>query len=217
VLGGDRYAGRMAEHPPLLDWAQRLAAIAQSGLAFAPGVFDRQRYEQIRRLAAEMAAHPAGDVESIEAVFTGVEGYATPKLICRAAVFDDRDRILMVRERADGLWTLPGGWIDVGDSPAAAAEREVWEETGYRVAARRLVALYDKLRHDHPPAPHHAYLVFFLCELEGGSARTSVETSEVGWFDRDRLPALSTGRATEAQIRRMFDHHARPGLAPDFD
>lgn len=192
-------------------------AIAQSGLAFSPSEFDRQRYEQLRRLAAEMAAYPAADVEAIDHLFASAGGYATPKIICRAAVFDDEERILMVRETADGRWTVPGGWIDVGDSPAQATTREVLEETGYRVEVRRLVALYDKLRHDHPPTPHHSYLVFFLCDLLGGEPAPSYETSEIGWFPADALPELSVIRTTEHQILRMFEHHRNPDLPPDFD
>jgi ADP-ribose pyrophosphatase YjhB (NUDIX family) len=156
-------------------------------------------------------------VEAIQAVFKRAKGYATPKLICRAAVFDHADRVLMVREAADGRWTLPGGWIDVGEPPAPAAEREVREETGYEVAVTKLAAVYDKLRHEHPPAPHHSYLLFFMAELHGGSPSTSVETTEIGWFAADALPELSVGRATGKQILRMWDHHRDPGLPTDFD
>lgn len=203
--------------PSLLDWIQRLNAIAQSGLTFAPGVYDRQRYEQIRRLAAEMAAHPSGDVDSVDALFALDTGYATPKLICRAAVFDDDQRILMVRETADGKWTLPGGWIDVGDSPAHATEREVLEETGFEVRAVKLAAMFDKRHHPHPPGAHHAYLVFFMCEMMGGEATTSVETSELAWVREGELPELSEGRATSGQIMRMWDHLRQPALPTDFD
>lgn len=206
----------MTGRAPLSDWVARLAAIAQSGLTFSPNEFDRQRYEQVRAIAAEMAAWPNGDPESVEALFAGQIGYATPKVICRAAVIED-GRILMVRETADGRWTLPGGWIDIGESPATATEREVFEESGYRVGVRKLVAVYDKLRHDHPDAPHHSYLMFFMCDLLAGSAATSLETSEVGWFEPGALPELSVNRTTAAQIRRMFDHVADPSLPTDFD
>lgn len=167
-------------------------------------------------MAAEMASQ-GGDPATVDAVFAGYRGYATPLLICRAAVFDTADRVLLVREVADGRWTLPGGWIDVGESPRTSAEREVREESGYEVSAVKLAAVYDKLRHDHPPAPDHAYILFFICELLGGEATPSVETSEVGWFPLDELPDLSTGRATGEQILRMGDHHRDPALPTDFD
>jgi ADP-ribose pyrophosphatase YjhB (NUDIX family) len=204
----------------LLALVQRLAAVSQSGLAFAESPFDIQRYEEIRGLAAELASYGEIDALRVAAIFRSDDGYITPKLIVRAAVFslpEGTPHILMVKETADGRWTLPGGWIDVGESAAYAAEREVLEETGVRVTAEKLAAIFDKRRHDHPPAPHHAYLIFFLCRMEGGSLTPSLETSEVGWFPLDRLPELSTGRATEQQIRRMFEHYENPDLPTDFD
>ncbi len=205
----------------LLELVQRLAALSQTGLAFAESPFDVQRYEEVGEIAALLASHGETDALRVAAIFRSDDGYVTPKVIVRAAVFSTEDeaapRILMVRETADSLWTLPGGWIDLGESPAYAAEREVLEETGMRVTARKLAGVYDKRRHDHPPAPHHAYLLFFLCRLDGGSLTTSIETSEVGWFGSGELPPLSTGRATEKQIRRMFDHFTNPALPTDFD
>ena len=204
----------------LLELVQRLAALSQTGLAFAKSPFDVQRYEEVGEIAAELASHGEPDALRVAAIFRSDDGYVTPKMIVRSAVFslDDGDpQILMVKETADGRWTLPGGWIDLGESPAYAAEREVLEETGMKVTAEKLAAVFDKRRHDHPPAPHHAYLLFFLCLLEGGSLTPSIETSEVGWFPSDRLPELSTGRATEKQIKRMFEHFVDPTLPTDFD
>ncbi|HSL27401.1 MAG TPA: NUDIX hydrolase N-terminal domain-containing protein [Acidimicrobiia bacterium] len=205
----------------LLDLIQRLAATAETGMSFATGEFDRRRYQEVARIAAELAHFGESELATIRPLFQGDGGYITPKLIVRAAVFS-QDRILMVREVADGLWTIPGGWIDVGESPALAAEREVAEETGLRVSAYKLAAVYDKRRHPHPDAPYHAYLLFFLCRLEdevGDDAwpGDGLETSEVGWFAASGLPALSRGRATDRQILRMFDHHREPSLPTDFD
>ncbi len=204
----------------LLELVQRLAALSQTGLAFASSPFDVQRYEEVGEIAAELASHGEPDALRVAAIFRNDDGYVTPKMIVRSAVFsliEGGPHILMVRETADGRWTLPGGWIDLGESAAYAAEREVLEETGLKVTAEKLAAVFDKRRHDHPPAPHHAYLLFFLCRLEGGSLTPSIETSEVGWFLADRLPELSTGRATERQIKRMFDHFRDPSLPTDFD
>jgi ADP-ribose pyrophosphatase YjhB (NUDIX family) len=202
---------------PLLGWSRRLAAIAQSGLAFEPGVYDRQRYEQLLAMAAEMATWPGGSPEGIAEAFREDVGYATPKLVCRAAVFDDRDRILMVRETIDGLWTLPGGWIDVGDGPTASVEREVREETGYEVRVTKFAALFDKNQHPHPPVAHHSYILCCVCEVVGGSPRPSVETSEVEWFEEGDLPPLSEYRMTAGQIARLFEHHRQLDLATDLD
>jgi ADP-ribose pyrophosphatase YjhB (NUDIX family) len=204
----------------LLELVQRLAALSQTGLEFASSPFDVQRYEEVGEIAAELASHGEPDALRVAAIFRSDDGYVTPKMIVRSAVFSQIEggpHILMVRETADGRWTLPGGWIDLGESAGYAAEREVLEETGMKVTAEKLAAVFDKRRHDHPPAPHHAYLLFFLCRLDGGSLTPSIETSEVGWFPADRLPELSRGRATESQIKRMFDHYLNPALPTDFD
>ena len=128
-----------------------------------------------------------------------------------------RKRILMVRERSDGLWTLPGGFADVGDSPSVAVEREVLEESGFIVKATRLVALLDRNRHPHPPFGYHLWKAFFLCELHGGEARESIETSAVGFFAEDALPPLSQGRISVGQVKNMFAQHRNPQLPASFD
>lgn len=194
---------------------RRLTATAETGLSFCVNPYDRARFQEVADIAAELSGIPKDLVGAPGFVFEG--GYATPKLIVRAAVINGDLRILMVKEAEDGLWTLPGGWVDVGESVSLAAEREVFEETGYRVKAIKLAALFDKLAHEHPPALHHSYLVFVTCRLEGGSAQTSIETTEVGWFPIDDLPPLSIARATVGQIRRAFDHHRQPDLPTDFD
>src|SRR5262245_42992945 len=204
-------------NPAWLDWAQRLKAIAQNGLTFSRDHFDIERYEQLRAIAAEiMAAQSESDVNVIRGLFASQVGYATPKIDVRGAVFRDR-AILLVKERSDGCWTLPGGWADVGDSPATAVEREIAEESGYIARAVKLLAFYDRNRHGHPPYPFHAYKVFFLCELTGGAAQPSGETSEVGFFREGALPELSLTRTVPAQIARLFEHHRHPEWPADFD
>ncbi len=152
-------------NPAWLDWMKRLQAIAQTGLTFAADPYDIERYEEIREIAAEIAAgHSGASFEHIGGLFANQSGYATPKVDVRGAVFRD-DMILLVKERSDGGWTLPGGWADVGDSPGDAVVREIAEESGYLTHAVKLLALYDRNKHGHPPYPFHAYKLFFLCEL----------------------------------------------------
>ena len=127
------------------------------------------------------------------------------------------NQILLVREREDGGWTLPGGWADVGESPSAMVVREVKEESGYDVAPRKLAALFDRNKHPHPPESTHAYKIFFLCDLLGGEATPSFETPEVRFFPRHELPHLSAARITEYQIEHMFDHAAHPEWPTTFD
>jgi ADP-ribose pyrophosphatase YjhB (NUDIX family) len=197
--------------------ALRLAALSQNGLTFMEDPFDRDRWEEVRRIAAEMLAAGAGtSPEEIAAGLSQEHGYATPKVDVRAAVFRE-DQVLLVQERSDGRWTLPGGWCDVGEAPGVAAAREVEEESGYRVRTTKLLAVFDKLRHGHPPATWHAYKLFFRCELTGGAPAASVETSAVGFFGEHDLPPLSLGRVTEAQIRRMFEHARDASLPTDYD
>ena len=214
--GGARYNAPMNDHR-WLHWVQQLQAVAQTGDHFAVNDFDRQRYGEVRRIAAEMLAAGSGaDPEVIEGLFAAEHGYATPRLDVRAAVFRD-DRILLVKERADGLWTLPGGFADVGDSPSLAAEREVREESGFVVRAVRLAAVFDRNRQGHPPFPWHQWKVLFVCELLGGEATPSIETTAVDFFAEDALPPLSQGRTTARQIRHMFEHHRNPSLPTSFD
>ena len=203
--------------PRGLEWAQRLQALAQNGLTFVKDPFDRERYEAIRDIAAEMmAAQTEADFEVIQDLFMQETGYTTPKVDSRGAVFRD-DRILLVRERADGRWSLPGGWIDVLESPRESVVREIWEETGYETRALKLLAVFDKNKHDHPPTIYHTYKLFFLCELLGGSPTHTIETDGVDFFPEDALPELSVTRVTAGQIARLFEHYRHPDWPTDFD
>jgi ADP-ribose pyrophosphatase YjhB (NUDIX family) len=201
----------------LLAWARKVRAIAQDGLTFSKDPYDLERYRQLAELA-ESVLHTelAIPQESAAQFWKGEYGYATPKVEVRGAVFAD-GRVLLVRERSDGRWTLPGGWVDVNDSPAHAVEREILEESGFRARAVKLAALVDKNRHPHPPSVHHIYKLLFLCELLGGSATVSQETDAVDFFALDALPELSRGRILESQIARLYQHHEQPGLPTDFD
>jgi ADP-ribose pyrophosphatase YjhB (NUDIX family) len=203
-----------------LEWSQKLQAIAQNGLTFSENPFDIDRYQQIRTLAAEMMATYSGaEPGDLVNLFTQEVGYATPKVDARAAVFQANE-ILLVQERLDGgRWTLPGGWVDVGESPSVAVVREVWEETGYEVKALKLAALYDRShpRHGHPPFIHHTYKLFFLCELTGGTPTESYETGESAFFKETEIPELSLTRVVPSQIARLFEHHRHPDWPTDFD
>ena len=149
-------------------------------------------------------------------LFETDKGYATPKVDVRAAVFDN-GRILLVREREDNCWSLPGGWADVGDSPSATAIREVKEESGYDAVIKKLAAVYDWDQHPHPPIPFHAYKLFFVCELGGGEAENSLETTEVGFFEENDFPPLSLTRVSSDQIGQMFEHYRHPEWPTWFD
>jgi ADP-ribose pyrophosphatase YjhB (NUDIX family) len=151
-------------------------------------------------------------------LFGSESGYATPKVDVRGAVFQER-RILMVREAADGgRWTLPGGWADVNLTPAENVVKEVREESGFEVRVRKLAAVWDRTRQGHTPQLFQAYKFFFICDIIGGAAATSTETSEVAFFAANSIPRdLSVSRVLPQQIARMFAHHRDPGLPTDFD
>ena len=201
----------------LVQWAQKIQALSQTGLTYAKDPYDRARYEELREIAAEMLAAPLGAAPSVIAgLFRAEEGYATPKVDVRGVIIQD-GKVLLVRERSDGLWTLPGGWADVGDPPSGAVEREIREESGYEAKAIKLLALYDRNLHGHPPMAFHVYRAFFRCEITGGSPALSDETDGVDFFTLDNLPPLSIERVTAKQVARFFDHASHPDWPTDFD
>jgi ADP-ribose pyrophosphatase YjhB (NUDIX family) len=204
--------------PQWLVSARRLQALAQNGLAYCKDPYDRQRYEEIQRIAARIMANGAAlpDAAPLVELFQKDSGYCTPKIDIRTAVFDNA-RVLLVRERSDGLWTLPGGWADIGDSPSSAAAREVKEESGYDVAIKKLAAVFDRDKHAHPAMPFHVYKFFFLGELSGGAPQSSLETSAVDFFPELHSPPLSISRVTPEQLHHMFEHHRNPSLPTSFD
>jgi len=204
--------------PRWLQWARQLMAIAQNGLTYAESHFDTERYEQVRHIGAEMMSEQSGtDHQRILDLFSGEVGYATPKVDVRGVVFRE-DCILLVKERADGLWTLPEGRADVNESPKEAVVREVEEESGYRTRATKLLAVFDRAKHPHtPPFPYHIWKLFMRCELVGGDAATSHETDDIEFYPENALPDLSVSRVTESQIQRLFGHHRDPDLPTDFD
>jgi ADP-ribose pyrophosphatase YjhB (NUDIX family) len=204
--------------PNWLRWAKRLAALAQDGLTYSDNEYEIERYQQIRQIAAEMMA--AGfdlDSKVFLDLFARERGYATPKVDTRGAVFRN-DKILLVKEKIDDAWTLPGGWADPGQSPSEAVAREVFEESGFEVRVVKLAAVYDRSKHPHLPLmPFHLYKLFFLCEITGGAAKESYETTGVEFFAQDAIPPLSVSRTLPFQIARMFEHHRNPALPTDFD
>lgn len=191
-----------------LEWAKQIQAISQTGLEYSKDVYDLERFEQLRALSVEIM-HEYMDIETekIRTLFANETGYATPKVDIRGVVFKD-NKILLVKERMDGAWALPGGWADVGLSPKEVVVKEIKEESGFQVEATRLVGVIDKKFHDHPPSPFHVYKIFIQCEIIGGEAKEGVETLQVGFFAEHNLPELSTERNTEKQIRQLF-HYLR--------
>ena len=204
--------------PRWLEWGRALQTIAQNGLAYSTNVFDIERFEAVREIAADILSTYAGvSEERLSELFGNEAGYATPKVDVRGAVFQG-DTILLVRELLDqGRWTLPGGWADVSDLPSEAVLREIREEFGFEARVLKLAAVYDRRKHGHPPFYFTIYKLFFLCEITGGAPTESIETGGVGFFREDDLPELSIGRVTPEEIHLLFDHYRNPGLPTAFD
>lgn len=198
---------------PWLSWAKRLQAIAQTGKAYSKDDYDLERFDQISDISHEMFSHLSGSpVDEVRNLFIPETGYPTPKIDLRAGVIRD-GRILLVRERQDDLWTLPGGWGDVCETPTEGVVRETFEESGLTVGNPRLIAIKDRAVHPYKPElPYHIYKFFFLCSYVSGEPQTNIEISEIDFFSLDDLPALSETRVLHEDIRLIFEHAENPDL-----
>jgi ADP-ribose pyrophosphatase YjhB (NUDIX family) len=200
-----------------LAWARELQALAQTGLTFAGGEYDLARYRRLTEMAAEMVARSTGTpLERLTEDFLQQPGYATPKVDVRGAIVKE-GRILLVQERADGLWCMPGGWADVGETPSAMVIREVLEESGLAVRPRKIVGVFDANRSGTPRIFYHAYKIVFLCDLVGGEARGSEETLDAGFFPFAEIPPLSLARTHPRHLAEIQAHLADPGRPAAFD
>lgn len=203
-----------------IEWGRKLQAISQTGLHFCDDQYDRERYEQIGNIAAEiLASHTSLSVEELLQLNAKEFGYATPKVDVRGVVFRD-DKILLVREIADeGRWTLPGGWADVNDTPTQAIIREVQEESGFETEVIKLLAVYDREQQKHIPSfPYSVYKLFFHCQIIGGQPRINNEVSEIAFFSETELPKeLSESRVKKSQLLKFFEYYRIPDLPTDFD
>lgn len=196
--------------PKWLTWAKEIQGIAQTGLAYAKDVYDIERYQALRELSVDILANYTYESkERIRLSFAGEDGYSTPKVDVRGVIFQD-DKILLVHEKLDGKWALPGGWADIGLSPSEVVVKEIAEESGYQAEAVRLLAVLDKKFHQHPPEPYHVYKMFILCRINGGEAAGGVETSGAGFFAEDAFPELSEERNTVEQLHTLFQYLHNP-------
>ena len=202
--------------PKWLKWAKQIQAISQTGLTYTKDVYDAERYEELRNLSLEIMEEYTGlEQRAIRDLFANETGYATPKVDIRCVVFSE-GKVLMVREKADGAWSLPGGWADIGLTPGEIAVNETREESGYEIVPERVLAILDTGKHN-PPSPYHVYKIFILCKLTGGKAQEGVETDGIGFFDRDSIPEVSAERNTREQVEMMFRLAEDPAAQTLFD
>jgi ADP-ribose pyrophosphatase YjhB (NUDIX family) len=205
-------------HPPRwLEWAREIQALSQTGLHYSHDEYEIQRYQRLIEIAAEIVQSHAGlPREPMIENFSWQPGYATPKIDVRGAVVQD-GKILLVQEKMDQRWCMPGGWGDVGEIPSNMVAREVWEESGFEVKPTKLVGVYDANRDGRPLQFFHAYKIVFLCEILSGFARPSEETLAVDFFDFDKLPPLSSSRTNERHLADVLAHYRDKSQATIFD
>lgn len=207
----------MNHNHEFLNLAKRIQAIAQAGLAYTENPYDMERFEELREISVQMMHLLSTEkVEVIRDLFAGRSGYQTPMVDVRAVVFQEK-KILMVKEKEDNGWALPGGWADVGYTASEVAVKEVKEESGLEVKANRLLAVIDKKCHDHPPQPFYIYKLFILCDIVGGGLNAGIETLDVNYFSRDEIPSLSLDRNVPSQIVLMFEYLDDPKKEVYFD
>ncbi|MFS0784322.1 NUDIX hydrolase [Bacillus sp. 1P06AnD] len=193
-----------------VEWARRIQALAQSGLAFTKDEFDLERYRELRKISAEiMAEYTDSKMEAIQELFSQEIGYQTPKVDVRGVVFRE-GKILLVKEKMDDKWALPGGFCDVGLSPTENVVKELKEETGFSVKAVKLLAVLDTDKDPKQTQPFHFYKLFIQCDIVGGEAESGTETKAVAFFDEGQLPPLSLRRNTESQLRMLFEYSRNP-------
>lgn len=190
--------------PHLLNCIKQVQALSEAGLVYVHDDYDRERYENLLQLSYEMMSLLSGrPAEFIGDFFTQQIDYPTPKVDVRGVLINEQREILLVKERADGCWALPGGWGEIGFSPAEAIIKEIREETGLDAKVSRLLAIYDKKCHPYPPQPFYVYKLVFLCTF-CGNIHPCFEIQDVQWFPIDRLPAISTDRILPDQIRELY-------------
>ena len=201
----------MEKGKELITLALRIRALSQNGLSYSHNDYEIERCRELITISNRITSIVSGIRESeINAMFTPVKEYITPKVDIRAVVFNDKDEVLLVRERIDGCWSMPGGWSDVGYTPKEVAIKETKEETGLDISAERLLAVMDKRCHAHPAGPFYIYKMFILCKIQGGEFCEAFDIMDKGFFPLDSLPPLSLDRILPEQINLMFELRNNP-------
>lgn len=188
----------------LVEIAKRIKALSDTGLVYAQDEYDRERYAELHDLSLTLLSNAAGlPQEVLREFYMPIADYPTPKVDIRGLVLNESGEVLLVKEKIDGRWSLPGGWGDVGFSPSEVVVKEMQEETGLNVKAVKVLALYDKRCHPHPPQPFYVYKIVFLCEKESGELSVAFDIDDVGYFSIDCLPEISEDRILASQIREL--------------
>jgi len=202
-----------------LSFAKRLHSIATTGISYTKNHYDRERFEEIQAICSQMMALIGQvPIERIDALISAqAKGYVTPTIDVRGAVFRD-DKILLVREKTDGRWTLPGGFADVGLSAAENICKEIAEEAGIAASAHLLYSIRHKAKGDYDPDVRDFYKLFFLCEpADDRDPEPGPETSDARFFARAEIPPLSTGRVIEEDLDMAWTFKSQSLSKTSFD
>lgn len=199
-----------------LEWAIELQSLAQAGLTYGKDIFDRERYERIREISAEIMAYKTDiPVQKVKDLFCNETGYQTPKLDTRAAIFQN-GKILLVKENS-GKWSLPGGWVDVNVSVKENTIKEVEEEAGLDVTADKVIAIQDRSKHNLPVYAYGVCKIFVLCTIIGGAFKENIETTGFAYFSENELPELATEKNNEEQVKMCFEAYRTKNWSTLFD
>jgi ADP-ribose pyrophosphatase YjhB (NUDIX family) len=202
----------------ILNKIKKIQSLSEIGTHYSKNDFDLLRYKEISDLCFSVLGQMTDlPEEELKVKMIETDGYKTPKVDVRAVVFNDKDEILMVREKIDDCWSMPGGWADIGYTPSEVAVKESREEAGAEVKPVRLLGILDKRCHDHPADIYYIYKVFIECDFISWVGSDNMETSDYGFFSLENLPPLSTPRNTIAQMRTLFDYHNGALTEPMFD
>lgn len=199
----------------LLEYIKRVRALSKVGLTYSQNSYDIERYEELVEKSHDMLQMLSNlDKTDFKFHFEKLDDYPTPRVDVRGVIIRE-NKILLIREKADGKWAMPGGWADIGYTPSENIVKEVWEESGFEVKVNRLLAVWDKAKHDHPHDVNYVYKLQFHCEITGGALNPGHETLGADFFEIDHLPELSMERNTPSQVRKLYELVKNGGLALD--
>jgi len=189
-----------------LESVKRIKSLAEAGIVFTNNPYDEERFEELREISLHLLSEISGATfNTLNQFYLPAKDYPTPKIDIRGMVLNEKNEVLMVKEKEDNCWSLPGGWGDIGYTPTEVIIKEIKEETGLEVKVDRLLAVYDKRCHPHPPQPFYVYKMVFYCVAEGGVMDPAFDISSVKYFPVNKLPMLSEDRILKTQIEQLHE------------
>ncbi|TRX52027.1 NUDIX hydrolase [Fulvivirga sp. M361] len=201
-----------------LELIKRIKALADIGLVYTENNYDRERYEELASISLQLLSTVSGKpLTTLESFFMPGKDYQTPKVDVRGLVINEKKEVLLAKEKVDGKWSIPGGWGDIGYSPSEVVVKEIEEETGLVSKVSRLLAVYDKKCHPHPPEPFYVYKLIFLCEVIGGAITPGFDIEDARYFSIEGLPELSENRILKSQIEQLYSSALNGNGSVHFD